>query len=279
MRRSFDGADEHQSVRRVYGRSLAGVVAILLTVMTLAFAGQADLALADATDSDDSGLLSVVVTDDSTPAPTPSPTRSSTSAPSQSPARPSSGGGGTAPTATGTATVATIADPGAADGALVDAEVIDGVLAISGLTANALPWLDVGNGSLTVDFVIRNLSSTAFDSTAQFWVDNAFGARIAEIGGVAVSGLQPGETRRVQVRFTGLGQQVVLHAHATLTPPKVLDGVELGPISRNSSLLVPPWFSIVLATGISLIGWATWQLLRRRTGVIALPPPAAGLAQ
>lgn len=258
---------------------LFAVAAIVVSGAAFAFAGNADLAFADTADPDDSGLLSVVVTDDSTPSPTPTPTRSSSQTPSQAPVRSASNSGGAASTAAGTVTVATIADPSAADDAIVDAEVIDGVLAISGLTIKASPWLDVGNGSLTVDFVIRNLSSTAFDSTAEFWVDNAFGGRIAEIDGVAVNALQPDETRRVQVRFTGLGQQVLLHANATLTPPTVLGGVELEPISRNSSLLVPPWFSVALVIGISLIGWAMWHLLRRRALVVAVQRPAGGLAQ
>lgn len=267
--------------RRLGVKPLHAVAAILVIGAAFAFIGANDLAIAETADPDDSGLLSVVVTDDSTPSPTPSGSSSPTPTPTPTPApvRPAPSGGGTSPTATSAVTVATIADPSSATEALGNAEVIDGVLAVSGLTIRAAPWIDIGNGSFTVDFVIRNLSSTAFDSTAEFWVDNAFGGRIAGTDRVAVTGLQPDETRRVQVRFYGLGQQTLLHAHATLTPPPVLDGVDVEPISREASLLVPPWFSIASASGIALAGGATWFLLRRRALMIALRLPISGLAR
>lgn len=115
---------------------------------------------------------------------------------------------------------------------------------------------------------MRNLSAAPFSSTATFWVDNAFGGLIAKTGEMAIVDLQPGETRRVQVVFEGLGQHIVLNVNATLTPPAEVGGTPVDPISRDSTVMVPPWFSIALASGIAVLsrfGW--WAYSPRGLGL------------
>ena len=162
-------------------------------------------------------------------------------------------------------TQATIPDPTAADDALgSDAVVSDGLIAMSGLTVAASPSIFIANGSLAVDFVVRNLSATTFDADARFWIVTAYGARIAEIDDVQVDALEPDETRRVKVVFEGLGQNILLRVHATLTPPETLEGNDLAPISRDTTAVVPPWFSLSVASAVGLVSWFGWWLFRNR---------------
>lgn len=159
----------------------------------------------------------------------------------------------------GQVTQPTITDRASADGALgADAVSLEGVLNISGLTAEALPGFDIGNGSLTLSFVVRNTSAEPVDASAAFSVDNLFGWRIAEVADVRVDALQPDETRRVVVRLDGLGQQILLHSHVTLTPPATVAGVELKPMTRDTTAFVIPLLTlVVLAAGLG-----AWLLVR-----------------
>lgn len=252
-----------RSAARHAFRRLGACTALLLVVVTLAIGAHADRAIADTTDPDSEGNLTVDITDGSEPSPT--PTTRPPSAPPLPPSpprrpRPPSQNG----PVTADVTQATIPDPTAADDALGDdPAVVGGVLAMGGLAASASPSLGIGNGALTLNFVMRNMSSTTFDSSARFWVDNAFGGRIADID-VNVDDLEPDETRRVQVRFDELGQHVVLHAHVTLTPPTTVEGAALEPISRNTTVAVPPWFSISLISGLGVLSGLGWWLFNPR---------------
>ncbi len=242
--------------------------ASLLVAMSLSV-GAVAAAEASVDDPEVDGTLSVEVTDGS-PTPTPTPSSTPTTRATVIPPRSSSAGNSsTGGSSTSVATQATIPNPTTADDALgADPAVVDGVLAMSGLSASASPSIEIGNGTLTVSFVVRNLSAAPFSSTATFWVDNAFGGLIAKTGEMAVDDLQPDETRRIQVVFEGLGQHVVLNVNATLTPPPEISGTPIEPISRNSTVMVPPWFSIALVSGIALlsrIGW--WAYSPRGLGM------------
>lgn len=252
MTRARTGIARNTGSRR-FGVGLTRMLAAVFVVgAALSGAGPA---AADPADPDLEANLTVDVTDGIVPTSAPTPASPPTLPPRSS-------GTGTV-TGSGVATQATIPNQTAADDALDDAVVVSGTLAMSGLTASASPSILVGNGTLTVDFVVRNLSSSTFDSTASFWVDNAVGGRIAELDDIEIDGLEPDETRRVQVRFEGLGQHIVLHANATLNPPDMVEGVALEPISRNTTVMVPPWFSVSLVSVIGLLGWLSWWLVRR----------------
>ena len=204
----------------------------------------------------DEGNITVDVTDGVEP--TPRPTFTPPGPPPVNPPRPG-------PPVAADVTQATIPDPVGADEALgEDPAVAGGILAMSGLTATASPSIAIGNGYVTLDFVVRNTSATAFDSTARFWIDNAVGGRIVEVDDAAVAALEPGETRRVQVRIDGLGQHFVLHAHVTLTPPDTVEGVELDAITRDTTIAVPPLFVLSLVSGIGAASGLLWWLFSRR---------------
>lgn len=246
-----------------------GAVVLLLAAALAAGGADAEGAHADTTDPDGQVNLTVNVTEDSSPSPTPTTTPRSTAPPVTPPRTPSTSSSTTNSSATSVATQATITDPVAADDALgADPVVVHGVLAMSGLSASASPSIEIGNGTLTVSFVVRNLSAAPFSSSAIFWVDNAFGGLIARTGEMAVDDLQPDETRRVQVVFEGLGQHFVLNVNATLTPPAEVGGTPIDPISRDRTMVVPPWFSIAMVSGIALlsrIGW--WAYSPRGLGL------------
>lgn len=204
----------------------------------------------------DEGNITVDVTDGVEP--TPRPTFTPPGPPPVNPPRPG-------PPVAADVTQATIPDPVGADEALgEDPAVAGGILAMSGLTATASPSIAIGNGYVTLDFVVRNTSATAFDSTARFWIDNAVGGRIVDVDDVTVAALEPGETRRVQVRVDGLGQHFVLHAHVTLTPPDTVEGVELDAITRDTTIAVPPLFVLSLVSGIGAASGLLWWLFSRR---------------
>lgn len=254
------------------GSRVGLTVGLLLAALLSVGSASASAAETPAPDSDtDGGALTVTIPGD----PTPSPSPSATPSPVPSPA-PSKGGGnngGTKPITKGDVTQATIPDPAAADDALGDdAVMLDGILAMSGLTATASPSIGVGNGSVTLDFVVRNLSQSTFDAKARFWIDNAVGAVIADIDKVKIKKLAPDETRRIQVRIEDLGQNVVLHAHATLTPPKKIDGVETSALTRDTSFTVVPLFSVSVLGGLGVLGGVAWWVFGSRAFGMRLLP-------
>lgn len=218
---------------------------------------------AAAQDGEPDGNLSVVVTDGIEPTPTVSP---ATSTP---PTRPrGSNPGGPRP---GDVVQETISDPAEADNALgVDPAGIGGLLAISGLTPTVSPTFAPGNGPVTLTFTVRSNSSTTFDSTARFWITNPVGGRIADERRVQVNALTFGETRRISVTFSALGQHTVLNGHVRLTPPKTVDGTQLRPLDRDTTFVLAPLLALSIGGGITLTGWLLWRFLATR-GRIRIP--------
>lgn len=228
-------------------------MAVIAALILIGMAAAAPAALADTTNDD--GNLVVDVTDGVPSRPT--PTRGP-QPPVLSPGPPRGG-----PHITGDDTQATIPDPVAADDALDDA-VTSGPFAMSGLSADASPSFAVGNGSVTLSFVIRNTSDRPIDSTARFWIDDIFGNLLVEIDDVEVEDLEPGETRRVLVKVDGLGQQVVLRTYVTFIPPAMIDDEPVSPISRNAVVMVPPLFSLSFASGVAAVGAVAWWAVNPR---------------
>lgn len=227
---------------------------------------------APAVAADDSGTLSVTITDDATPAPTPSPstggagTGAPTSPGGSVPAggvRPapipvsgsggsSTGGGGTAP-----ATEVSVA----------------GMLYVGGLNAATTPALDPAGGVVDVWFTVRNAASTPMDLSADFWMDaGVFPQRLDAVDDVAVSALQPGETRVVSAHLQHGGQWTLLSTHVTLTPPESVDGVALTPVTRDALTVMFPWVVVLLLVlgGLAVAAVQVVRVVARRAPVTAV---------
>lgn len=209
-----------------------------LVVVTVALGGVLGVAGAAQAAPDDgtNGIgLSVVV---------PQPTPTSTGSPSGT----GSTGSGTTTSGSKTATAVT---PVSQTSSTSDSNGLDlgGVVFVSGLTTRHLPSLNPAQGSLAVEFTVRNISEQPMDATAHFWVDGPFGNTLSDIDGVAIDHLKSGETRVVAATLPGIGQWTVLNAHAVFTPPASVDGVKLSAVTRDATVLAAPWFSI-LSLGI-----------------------------
>lgn len=234
---------------------------VLALVLLVGSAG----APATALSSDDPGTLSVTITDGSTSTPSASPSPFPSSPP---PAGSSPGTGGSAP-AGGTGAVplpapGTGGSTGGGGGVTGSTEVsVAGMVYVGGLNASAYPEADPSEGIVDVWFTVRNASSTPIDATADFWVDSVlFPQRLDAVDDVAVTALQPGESRVVATRLRHGGQWTLLSTHVTLTPPESVDGVALTPVTRDALALLFPWVivALVLLSGLAV---AVVQTVRR----------------
>jgi hypothetical protein len=171
--------------------------------------------------------------------------------------------GVTSSVAPSTSTVATLADS-------VD---LGGILSIGGLSTGATPSINPFDGVVQVWFTVRNTSTSTIDLTTDFWMENPLGLRIANVDGVAVAGLKPGETRTVSADLSGAGQWTMLTTHARVTPPPQVDGVELAPLTRDATVFVLPW-ALVLLLGLGLAAAIAVSLVRRASA--AAVPLAVG---
>jgi len=158
----------------------------------------------------------------------------------------------------------TLTDPTDADDALgEDPFSLGGVLYLSGLTSSVSPSFTPANGTVTLMLTVRNSSSTTFDSKARFWLENAANVRVSQVNGVRIGDLEPEETRRISVTLRDLGQWTLLHGYVTLTPPKVVEGTPLKPITRDTMVALPPLFGISVGGGAAALAGAAWWLPRR----------------
>ncbi|GAB3607386.1 hypothetical protein GCM10027413_27950 [Conyzicola nivalis] len=211
-------------------------------------------ALASVTDDDDNGIG---ITIEVTPGPV-APAPAATTTPATTTTRP------TTPTKPAADVVAPVADkPVPAEGE-VD---LGGILFVSGLTS-VYDWsLNPLDGASETSLTVRNVSKSTFTSTVRFWADGPIGNRLGEVHNVSITDLKPGETRTVEARLDGIGQSTFVQVHATLMPPKVVDGVELDSLTRDQFVVIPPW-AVAALGGIGVLGFAgvsVAQFLRRPT--------------
>lgn len=147
---------------------------------------------------------------------------------------------------------------------LVDAVDLGGILAISGLSTGSTPSINPFDGRVQTWFTVRNTSKSSIDLTADFWMENALGLRLANVDGVALSGVKPGETRTLSAELTGAGQWTVLTAHVRVNPPAQVDGTELAPLTRDATVFVVPWLILLLA-GAGAAAVVVVMIVRRAT--------------
>jgi len=231
-----------QTSRFAAAALLAGAVGV---TAALAFGASAALAA----DGDDDGIgITIEVTP---PTATPAPVVS------RAPA---------ATTPRGSSTPADSVAPAADAPKPEDGETdLGGILFVGGLTS-AYDWsLDPLAGAADASFTVRNVSTSTFTSKVRFWADGPLGNRLSEVADVAVADLKPGELRTVEARLGGIGQSTFVQVHATLTPPKVVDGVTLTSITRDQFVVIPPWGLASLGglAAVAFAGLSFVQFVRR----------------
>lgn len=200
---------------------------------------------------------------------------------------PGSGGSTTAPAApssSGTTTRTTVGASTVETGSITPPELVadelslGGILYVSGLSTEYRPSIDPLSGDLEVRFTVRNVSGASIDSSARFWVTNVFGAELAAVDPVEVPALKPDESRVVSATLSGVGQWTFATAHMTLTPPETVDGVALEPLTRETFVVLPPWFLIVLALAGGVASVVV-RLVRAGRPVVAPAVASPGLVE
>ncbi|MBN9177879.1 MAG: hypothetical protein J0I43_10985 [Microbacterium sp.] len=239
----------HPPVVRHQAMTAGILVASLLAALAMTFLAPGAFARADDSVSDD-GNLTVTVTDGSTPRPTPSVSPSPTGATSGSTSGTGAGSGGTGTSgSTGVGTGGGGTDSGAKPGEVGTA----GGVYVSGVNSTAALTPDPLDGLVTVWITVRNASTAPVDATADFWMESLlFGIPLDRVEGVAIAGLQPGESRVVPAQLHGAGQWTLVNAHATVTPPETVDGVALTPLTRDATVFLFPWLLAGLAALIAI---------------------------
>ncbi|AWB96446.1 hypothetical protein DCE93_12970 [Agromyces badenianii] len=198
-----------------------------------------------------------------TPVPSCGPSAPPVSRPSGSTPVGSSGGSGS-PSTRGPGSVA----PGASVEPVVDLPPgpdefeLGGVLYLGGLSSGYSPSPNPFGGDLQLWFTVRNVSDSAITMRADFWMEGPFGNRIGQVDDVRVVNLKPGERRTISADVPGVGQWTLISAHARLTPPKVVDGTELTPVTRDAFVFAPPW--LIGVTAAALLGAAAVRHFLRR---------------
>jgi len=138
---------------------------------------------------------------------------------------------------------------------------LGGILFVSGVTS-AYDWsINPVGGSTEASITVRNVSKSTFSSTVHFWVDGPVGNTLSEATGVKITALKPGESRTVDARLGGIGQSTFVTVHATIKPPKVVDGVELDSITRDQFVVIPPW-GILSLGALGALGFACYGLVQ-----------------
>jgi hypothetical protein len=230
----------------------------------LAFGASSALALGG--DDDDNGIG---ITIEVTPGPVAPTTATATPAPAPASTKPMSPSSRPAPDA--------VAPPAVDTPVPADDEVdLGGILFVSGLSS-VYDWsINPLDGAAETSITVRNVSKSTFTSTARFWADGPIGNRLSEVADVKITDLKPGESRTLEASLGGIGQSTFVQVHATVTPPKVVDGVELDAVTRDQFVVIPPW-GLASLGGVGVVGFAGFSLmqyLRRPMIPLGLGVPA-----
>lgn len=158
-------------------------------------------------------------------------------------------------------TQTTQTDAAAAAAALgTDPVDVGGVLFAGGVTATTQPSPSPRGGTAVLAMTVKNVSSTTFDSSMDFWLTSPLGDTIARLDQISVAGLAPGETRTVKATMTNVGQWPAMMAHVTLTPPAAVENSELAPVTRDTIVWMWPFFALMML-GLLVAGYLLWRFL------------------
>jgi len=262
------------------------LIAVLCTLLPLgALLGVGVSAQANSNDDPDGvGLTVGVIGSTATPSTgTPSPTASSPAAPSPAGSvRPSAGSTGGTSSTGGTGGAASVstrtipAGPAATQALGPNPVTLAGALAVSGLSAHPNQNVGPGGGDLVLDFTVKNLTTDPFTSSVRFWVDNALGFRIQSVDDFPVADLAGGETRTLTVTLTDVGQWIAFNNHVTFTPPESVGKTALTPVTRDATLLVPPYFLLMVGSLLGAIYLvARYAVLTRKLFPVGVGEPVS----
>jgi len=152
-----------------------------------------------------------------------------------------------------------------------DAIDLGGVLYVGGLAGSITPNVGPTGGEAKLSITVRNTSDELTDLSLRFWVSNGFGATVGEVSGITARDLRPGETRTIRATVTAVGQWTFYTAHVKITPPKELDGVKLSPLTRDATLVVPPYFLALTGAIVGVVYFGIRFLLARRFLGVGVP--------
>lgn len=250
-------------------RNPAVLLTLTLAVGGLLLAAGSTGARADDLPGDSRGGaydLSVTVV---TPTPTPG-----ASVPPTPPASGGSNGGGASPASsqrtTTTVDAATTVTPVSAPLASGQTS-LGGKLFLDGVRSVYRPSVNPFDGTVFLEFTVKNVSNETVDASAQFWANSPFGSELGVVEDVAVAQLAPGESRIVSAEISGIAQWIVLDAGYTFTPPASIEGIAMDAVSRSALLFVFPWaLSVVGFIAVAGVFAVRLVLTRERTSLATL---------
>ncbi|KFF59452.1 hypothetical protein JF66_11230 [Cryobacterium sp. MLB-32] len=147
-----------------------------------------------------------------------------------------------------------------------EATDIAGVFTVSGVTVTPKSDFGPGGGDIVLAFTQRNVTTSPITSSLRFWITNAVGMQVAAVDDVTVADLGPGETRTVAATLHDVGQWTAFTGHVTMTPPAEVRGTALEPVSRNSLIVIPPYFLLIVLASVGALALALRSLPGVRRG-------------
>jgi len=128
---------------------------------------------------------------------------------------------------------------------------LGGIVFVSGLSSRYVASPNPMDSRVSLTFTVRNDAKSTINASARFWATTAVGARIGTERTLDIRKLQPNETRVIQTSISELGQWTAVHTHVTFSPPSVVDGKRLSPVTRDSFVVIPP---LVIVGGCAALG-------------------------
>ncbi|WP_104178543.1 hypothetical protein [Cryobacterium sp. Y50] len=152
----------------------------------------------------------------------------------------------------------------AADALGEDPFDLGGVFYLSGLVGSAASAVGPEGGDITLAFTAKNVTSWPLRADLRFWLENSVGMDVAHPLDSRVIDLEPGQTKTVSVTLPDIGQWGVLNAHMTFTPPETVNGAVLTPVTRDTLVILPPYFVMLVVGLIGVLFYTVRFLLARQ---------------
>jgi hypothetical protein len=145
---------------------------------------------------------------------------------------------------------------------------LGGVFYVGGLVAHATYPQGALKPAATISFSVRNVSTEKVSASLHFNVENAFGAKVAEVNEFKLHEFEPGETREITATVENIGQWGIYSAHMTFTPPARVGNNTLTAFELSSGFFalaawVLIWMTILAGLftlyvlGVRFLGWPT----------------------